>query len=114
MLPDTRTKVLAGRACQCYNIMEQARNFDKKRKTDVGPRPLKGALAVHRFSDPRKNETATRPPHLPSFEQPKLCRGHFDSRIQIAKNYGALFFSVALQPKLDIERFVLSFLDHTQ
>jgi len=29
-------------------------------------------------------------------------------------NYDAIFFSVALQPKLDVERFVLRFLDRTQ
>jgi len=88
--------------------MKQARNFCKRRKTDVGPRP------PLRNTDPRKTENATRPPHLPSFEQPKLCRGHINSRIQIAENYGAFSCSVAVQPKLDLDRFVLRFLGHTQ
>jgi len=100
--------VLAGRVYQCYNIIEQARNFDKRRKTDVGLRP------PLRNTDPRKTENATRPPHLPSFEQPKLCHRHINSLMQIAMNYGALFFSVALELKLDLNSFVLRFLDHTQ
>jgi len=78
--------VLDDRFYQCYNIKEQGRNFGKRRKTDVGPRPSL------RNTDPKKTETATRPPHLRSFEQPKLCRGHFHSRVKIATNYGAFFF----------------------
>jgi hypothetical protein len=45
-----------------------------------------------RNTDPWKTETATGPPHLPSLEQPTFCCGHFDSRVQIATNYGALFY----------------------
>ena len=98
--------VSAGWSSQSVVQYNGTRNFDKRRKTDVGLRP------PLRNTDPRETENATRPPHLPSLGQPKLCHRHINSPMQIAMNYVAFF--VSLGPKLDLDWLILRFLDHTQ